>query len=119
LSALDGQDDARDATSLAPPLLSLLLSLLSAIEEEHVTGGVPSSADADLDTVPADKEDVIDVDNNGAMVAAVIATPDTTRGDDAREVIVLALLTSTRRTLISILLVIHNKKKSSLNDVDL
>ena len=75
--------------------------------EEHVAGGVPLSANADLDTIPTDKEDVVDVDNNGAMVAAVIATQDTTGGDDKREVIVLALSLSTRRTLISILLVIH------------
>ena len=72
-------------------------------------GGVPSSADANLDAVSADKEDVINVDNDGAMVAAVIATPDTTGGKDAREVIVLALLLSTRRILISLLLVIHKK----------
>ena len=75
------------------------------------------SADADLDAVPTDKEDVIDVDNDGAMVAAAIATPDTTGGNDAREGIVLALSSSTRGTYISILLVIH--KKTSLNDVDL
>ena len=118
LSALDGQDDAGDATSLAPPLLSLLLSLLSAIAEEHVAGGVPLSADADLDTVPADKEDVIDVDNDGAMVAAVIATPDTTGGDDAREAIVLALSSSTRRALI-VLSLVMNTFFSSFNDVDL
>ena len=52
------------------------------------------------------------------MVAAVIATLDTTGGDDVREAIVLALSSSTQRTLISILLVIH-LKKSSLKDVDL
>ena len=53
------------------------------------------SADADLDVVPADKEDVVEVDDDGAMVAEVIATPDTIGGDDAREAIVLALLSST------------------------
>ena len=97
-------------------LSSSLLS--SAIAEEHVAGGAPSSANADIDAVPADKEDVIDVDNNGAMVAVVIATPDTMGGNNVREAIVLALSSSTQRTLISILLVIH-KLFSSLNDVDL
>jgi hypothetical protein len=114
LSALEGQDDAGDATSLVPPLLLLLLLLLSllsssAITEEHVVGGVPSSADADLDAIPTDKEDVIDIDNNGAMVAAVIATPDTAGGNNAKEAIVLSLLSSMRRTLISILLVIRKQ----------
>ncbi len=65
----------------------LSLSSSSAIAEEHVAGGAPSSADADLDAVPADKEDVVDVDDDGAMVAVVIATPDTTGGDDVREAI--------------------------------
>ena len=77
--------------------------------EEHVAGGAPSSANANLDAVPADKEDVVDVDDDGAMVAAVIATPDTTGGDDTREAIVLALSSLRQRTLISILLVIHKK----------
>ena len=118
MSVLEGQDNVGDATSLAPPLLSSLsLSPSSAIVEKHVTGGVPSPANANLDAIPADKEDVINVDDDGAMVVAVIAMPDTTGGNDARDVIVLALLLLTRRTLISILLVIH--KKSSLNDVDL
>ena len=105
VSTLDGRDDARDTTSLAPPSLSLLLS--STIVEEHVAGGVPSSADANLDAVPTDKEDVVDVDNDGAMVAAVIATPDTTGGNDAREVIVLALLSSMQRALTVISLVMN------------
>ncbi len=117
MSALDGRDDAGDATSLAPPLL-LSSSSSSTIAEEHVAGGVPSSADANLNAVPADKEDVVDVDDNGAMVAAVIATPDTTGGDDSREAIVLALSSSTRRKLKLKLLVIHNLF-SSLKDVDL
>jgi len=66
--------------------------------EEDVAGGVPSSVDADLDAVPATKaspatkEDVVDAEDDGATVAEVIATPDTTGGDDAREAIVLALL---------------------------
>ena len=100
------------------PLFLSSSSSSSAIAEEHVARGVPSSAGANLDTVPTDKEDVVDVDDDGAMVAAVIATPNTTRGDNAREAIVLALSSSTRRTLISILLVIHYIF-SSLNDVDL
>ena len=66
-------------------------SSLSAIADEHVAGGAPLSAHADLNAVPADKEDVINVDDNRAMVAAVIATLDTTRGDNAREAILLAL----------------------------
>ncbi len=94
MSALDGRDDAGDATSL-PPLLLSSSSSPSAIAEEHVAGGVLSTADADLNTVPADKEDFVDVGDNGAMVAAVIATPDTTGGDDTREAIVLALSSST------------------------
>ena len=106
-----------DATSLAPPLL-LSSSSPSAIAEEHIAGGAPCSTNADLNAVPADKEDVVGVDNDKAMVAAVIVTPDTTGGDDAREVIVLALLSSTRRKLKLKLLVIHNLF-SSLNDVDL
>jgi hypothetical protein len=104
-SALDGRDDAGDATSLVLPLL--LSSSLSAIAEEHVTGGAPLSADANLNAVPADKEDVIDVDDDGAMVAAVIATPGTMGGDDARETIVLALSSSTRRALTVISLVMN------------
>ena len=104
-SALDGRDDAGDATSLAPPLLSSSSS--SAIAEEHVAGGAPSSADANLDAVPTDKEDVVDVDNVRVMVAAVIATPDTTGGNDAREVIVLALLSSMQRALTVISLVMN------------
>ena len=79
----------------------------SAITEEHVAGGAPSSADVDLDAVPADKEDVVDVDDDGAMVAAVIATPDTTGGNDARDAIVLALSSSTRRALTVISLVMN------------
>ncbi len=63
-------------------------------------GGVTSSVDADLDVVPATKEDVVDAEDDGATVAAVIATPDTTGGDDTREAIVLALSLSTRRALI-------------------
>ena len=62
-------------------------------------GRLTSSVDADLDVVPATKEDVVDVDDDGATVAAVIATPDTTGGDDAREAIVLALLSLTRHAL--------------------
>ncbi len=92
MSALDGQDDAGDATSLAPPLL--LSSSPSAIAEEHVAGGALSSANANLDAVPADKEDVVNVDDNGAMVAVVIAMLDTTGDDNAREAIVRALLLS-------------------------
>ena len=76
-------------------------------EEHHVAGGVPLSADTDLNAVSADKEDVVNVDNDGAMVAAVIAMPDTTGGNDAREVKILQLLLSMQRTLISILLVSH------------
>jgi hypothetical protein len=76
LSALNGQDNAADATPLAPPsLLSSSSSLSSAITEEDVAGGVPSSIDADLDAVPATKEDVVDADDDGATVAAVIPTP--------------------------------------------
>ena len=115
LSILDGQDNAGDATSLAPPLLSLLLS---AIAEKHVAGGVPLSANTDLNAVPADKDDIVNVDGDGTMVAAVIDTPDTTGGDDAREAIVFALSSSTRRKFKLKLLVIHNFF-SSLNDVDL
>jgi hypothetical protein len=72
----------------------------SAIVEVDVVGGVTSSVDADLDVVPATKEDVVDAEDDGATVAAVIATPDTTGGDDTREAIVLALSLSTRRALI-------------------
>jgi hypothetical protein len=115
---LDGRDDAADATPLAPPLLLLSSLSSSAIAEEDVTGGVPSSVDADLDAVPATKEDGVDVDDNGATVVAVIATPDTTGGNDAREAIVLALSSSTRRALIVISLVM-NTFFSSFNDVDL
>jgi len=79
--------------------LLLSSSSSSAIAEEDVEGGVPSSVDADLNAVPANKEDVIDTDDDGAMVAAVIAMPDTTGGNDMREAIVLALLLSTRRAL--------------------
>ena len=107
-SALDGRDDAADATPLAPSsLLSSLSSSSSAIAEEDVAGVVPSSVDADLDAVPATKEDVVDADDDGAMVAAVIPTPDTTGGDDAREAIVLALSSSTRRALIVLSLVMN------------
>ena len=90
----------------------------SAIAEEDVAGGVPSSVDADLDAVPATKEDVVDADDDGATVAEVIATPDTTGGDDAREAIVLALSSSTRRALMVVSLVM-NTFFSSFNDVDL
>ena len=58
-------------------LLLLLLLLSSAIPEEDVAGGVSSSADANLNAVLANKEDIVDVDDNGAMAAVVIATPDT------------------------------------------
>jgi hypothetical protein len=95
---LDGRGNAADATPLAPPsLLSLLSSLSSssAIMKVDVVGGVTSSVDADLDVVPATKEDVVDADDDGATVAAVIAMPDTTGGDDASEAIVLALSSST------------------------
>jgi hypothetical protein len=78
-------------------VLLLLLSLSSAIAEEHIAGGVPLSIYADLDAVSTDKEDVVDIEDDGAMVAGVIATPDTTGGNGAREVNVLALLLSTRR----------------------
>ena len=83
-------------------------------------GGVTSPVDADLDVVPATKEDVVDADDDGATVAAVIATPDTitTGGDDAREAIVLALLLLTRRALI-VLSLVMNTFFSSFNDVDL
>ena len=63
--------------------------MLSAIMEEDITRGEPLSTNADLDAVPANKEDVVDADNNGAMVVVVIATPDTMGGNNAREVIVL------------------------------
>ena len=99
MSTLDGQDGAADAPPLVMTLL-LLLSLLlspSAIPEEDIAGGVLSSADTDLDTVPADNEDVVDVDDNGAMVATVIAMPDTMGGDKATEAIILALLPLTRQ----------------------
>ena len=79
----------------------------SAIAEEDVPGGVPSSIDADLDAVPATKEDVVDADDDRAMVAAVIATTDTTGGDDAREAIVPALSSSTRCALIVLSLVMN------------
>jgi hypothetical protein len=115
---LDGRDDAADATPLAPPLLLLSSLSSSAIAEEDVAGGVPSSVDADLDAVPATKEDGVDVDDNGATVVAVIATPDTTGGNDAREAIVLALSSSTRRALI-VLSLVMNTFFSSFNDVDL
>ncbi len=77
-------------------MLSSSSSSSSAIAEEDVAGGVPSSVDVDLDAVPATKEDVVDVDDDGATVEAVIATPDTTGGNDEREAIVLALLLPTR-----------------------
>jgi hypothetical protein len=114
---LNGQGDAADATPLAPP--SLLLSSSSsssAIAEVDVVGGLTSSVDADLDVVPATKEDVVDADDDGATVAAVIATPDTTGGDDAREAIVLALSSSTRHAFI-ILSLLMNTCFSSFNDV--
>jgi hypothetical protein len=102
----------------SPPLLLLSLSSLSTIiAEENIAGGVLLSTDANLGAIPFDKEDVNNVDNNGVMVAAVIATPDTMGGNVARDAIVLALSSLTRRTLISILLVMY--KKSSLNNVDL
>ena len=91
MSALDGRDDAADATPLVPPSLFLSSSSSSTIVEDDIAGGVPSSIDADLNAVPANKEDVINADDDGAMMAAVIATPDETGGDDAREAIVLAL----------------------------
>jgi hypothetical protein len=81
-----------------------------------VVGGVTSSADADLDVVPATKEDVVDADDDGATVAAVIATPDTTGGDNAREAIVLALSSLTRHALI-VLSLLMNTFFSSFNDV--
>ena len=65
--------------------------------EEDVAGGVPLSDDTDLNAVPTNKEDVVDVDDNGAMVAAVIATPDTMGGNNPREAIILALSSSTQR----------------------
>ncbi len=103
MSDLDGQDDAVDATPLAPPSLLPSSSTLSfAIAEEDIAGGVLLSVGANLDAIPADKEDVVDTDNNGAMVAAVIAMMDTTGGNDAREAFVLALSLSTRRALILI-----------------
>jgi hypothetical protein len=115
---LDGQGDAADATPLTPPslLLSSSSSSSSAIAEVDVVGGVTSSVDADLDVVPATKEDVVDVDDDGATVATVIATPDTTGGDDAREAIVLAFSSSTRHALI-ILSLLMNTFFSSFNDV--
>ena len=67
---------------------------------------------------PATKEDVVDAEDDGATVAEVIATPDTTGGDDAREAIVLALSSSTRRALI-VLSLVMNTFFSSFNDVDL
>jgi len=91
-------------------------STSSAIAEEDVAGRVPSSIDTDLDVVPATKEDVVDADNGGATVVAVIATPDTMVGDDAREAIVLALSSSTRCTLI-VLSLVMNLFFSSFNDV--
>ena len=97
---LDGRGDAADATPLAPPSLLSSSSSSSAIAEVDVVGGLTSSIDADLDVVPATKEDGVDADDDGATVAAVIATTDTTGGDDAREVIVLALSSSTRHALI-------------------
>ena len=115
---LDGRGDAADATPLAPPSLLLSSSSSSAIAEVDVVGGVTSSVDADLDVVPATKEDVVDADDDGATVAAVIATPDTTGGDDAREAIVLALSSSTRHALI-VLSLVMNTFFSSFNDVDL
>jgi hypothetical protein len=92
--------------------------LSSAIAEVDIVGGVTSSVNADLDVVPATKEDVVDADDDGATVAAVIATPDTTGGNDAREVIVLALSSSTRHALI-VLSLVMNTFFSSFNDVDL
>ena len=65
------------------------------------------SADANLDAVPANKKNVVNADDDGAMAAAVIATSDTMGDKDTREVIVLALLSLTGLTLISILLVIN------------
>jgi hypothetical protein len=122
-SALNGQDDAADATPLVPPSLLSPLSTSSSsssvIAEEDVAGVVPSSVDADLDVVPATKEDVVNADDDGSTAAAVIATPDTTGGNDAREAIVLALSSSTRRALIVLLLVRMNNFFSSFNDVDL
>ena len=56
---------------------------------------MPLSTDANLNTVPADKEDVLNGDNDEAMLAAVKAAPDTTGGNDVREAIILALLLST------------------------
>ena len=68
-----------------PPLLLLSLSSLSTIiAEENIAGGVLLSTDANLGAIPFDKEDVNNVDNNGVMVAAVIATPDT-MGDKSRK----------------------------------
>ncbi len=114
---LDGRGDTADATPLVL-LLSSSSSSSSAIAEVDVVGGVTSSVDADLDVAPATKEDVVDADDDGATVAAVIATPDTTGGDDAREAIVLALLSLTRRALI-VLSLVMNTFFSSFNDVDL
>jgi hypothetical protein len=56
---LDGRGDAADATPLAPPSPS------SAIAEVDVVGGVTLSVDANLDVVPATKEDVVDADDDG------------------------------------------------------
>ncbi len=94
---LDGRGDAADATPLA--LLLSSLSSSSAIAEVDVVGGVTSSVDADLDVVPATKEDVVNADDDRATVAAVIATPDTTGGNDASEAIVLALSSLTQHAL--------------------
>jgi hypothetical protein len=91
---------------------------LSAIAEEHVTGGAPSSADANLDAVPTDKEDIVNVDDNRAMVAAVIATPNTKGDNDAREVIVLALL-SPAQCILTVISLVMNTFFSSFNDVEL
>ena len=79
----------------------------SAIAEEDVAGGVPSSVDADLNAVPATKEDVIDADDDRATVAEVIVTPDTTGGNDVREAIILALSSLTRSALIVLSLVMN------------
>ncbi len=117
LSALDGRDDAADSTPLASSLSSSSSSS-SPIAEEDVAGGVPSSVDANLDAVPATKEDIVYADEDGAMVAEVIAKPETTGGDNAREAIVLALSSSMPRALI-VLSLVMNTFFSSFNDVDL
>ncbi len=75
-------------------------------------------ADANLNAVPADKEDFVEIDDDGAMVVAVIATPDTTGGDNTREAIVVALSSSTQRALTVISLVM-NTFFSSFNHVEL